>query len=393
MSYIEKCAEKRDLLFNKLKPSRNLIVFIVSENVYVAYTLNEMKEIMTPVNNHYVEDTNKLERFFYLPNGIRIDSSLKTCFEQKTNTMKLVKSENKFYLGFEDNKQYHGYYSVEAVLRHTIDSNEESTFTTEYTDKTNSESDVEIDTALLLKQRNERKAKEKLQIERKLDEERNTGNYTETINYENGVECKIEYVNRNKRIEKWFTNNILNRDNDLPAWIEYYENGNKKYEEWLINDQLHRDNELPAQIEYYENGNKESEVWIINDEVHRDNGLPACINYYENGNKKYEEWWKNDQRHRDNDLPADIDYYENKNKRCESWWVNGQRHRTNDNPARIKYHENGNKRSEEWLIDDLLYRDNNLPTYIDYYEDGIKRSEDRSIGKELRDIGGFGELL
>ena len=335
MSYIEKCAEKRDLLFNKLKPSRNLIVFIVSENVYVAYTLNEMKEIMTPVNNHYVEDTNKLERFFYLPNGIRIDSSLKTCFEQKTNTMKLVKSENKFYLGFEDNKQYHGYYSVEAVLRHTIDSNEESTFTTEYTDKTNSESDVEIDTALLLKQRNERKAKEKLQIERKLDEERNTGNYTETINYENGVECKIEYVNRNKRIERW----------------------------------------------------------LKNGQQHRDNDLPACINYYENGNKKYEEWWKNDQRHRDNDLPADIDYYENKNKRCESWWVNGQRHRTNDNPARIKYHENGNKRSEEWLIDDLLYRDNNLPTYIDYYEDGIKRSEDRSIGKELRDIGGFGELL
>ena len=98
MSYIGKCVNKTDLLLNKLKPSRNIIVFIVSENVYVAYTLNEMKEIMTPVHNHRVETKeNKLERFFYLPNGIRSDSSLSICFNNNVNTMKLVKSENKFH--------------------------------------------------------------------------------------------------------------------------------------------------------------------------------------------------------------------------------------------------------------------------------------------------------
>ena len=374
MSYLDKCASKTDLFMNKLKPSRNLIVFIVSENCYVAYTLNEMKEIMASTNNHYcVEhaDTNKLKRFFYLPNGIRVDSSLKTCFENKVNTMKLVKSENKFYLGFEDNKQYYSYYSVEPVLRQNIGSDEDSTFNTETTNndsnlRSDVDSDVEIDIVELKKQRDERKAREMLQIERKLNEERNTGDYIETKNYENGVECKIEYKNRIKRAEKWFINNRLNRDNDLSAWIIYYENGNKKLERWWYNDQQHRNNDNPAWIEYYENGNKQCEYWWNNDQRHRDNDLPACIDYYENGNKQSESWWNNDQRHRDNDKPARIVYYENGNKKSESWWVNGQLHRDNDLPAFIEYYENGNKQFESWWINDQRYRNNDLPVSIHY---------------------------
>ena len=336
MSYLEKCTEKRDLLMNKLKPSRNLIVFIVSENVYVAYTLNEMKEIMTPIHNHYVEDIN-LERFFYLPNGIRIDSSLSICFEQKANTMKLVKSKNKFHRGFDDNKQYHSYYSVEAVLRQNIDSDEDSTFNTELNEKTNSDSDVEIDTALLLRQRDERKAREKVQIERNLIEGRNTGDYIETKNYENGVECKIGYENGIKRVERWFINNELNRDNDLPARIDYYENGNKQIEEWRINGQEHRNNDNPACIIYYSNGNKKLEEWWIDNQQHRENDNPACIVYYEHGNKQSEQWWINNQRHRDNDRPAYIYYYENGNKEYERWYINGRQHRNNDLPDWIGY--------------------------------------------------------
>ena len=351
MSYIEKCVEKRDLLFNKLKPSRNLIVFIVSENVYVAYTLNEMKEIMSSTNNHYcVEhaDTNKLKRFFYLPNGIRVDSSLKTCFENKVNTMKLVKSENKFYLGFEDNKQYYSYYSVEEVLRQNIGSDEESTFNIDNDSEHQSdvESDVEIDIVELKKQKNERK---KLQIERKLNEERNTGDYTEIKNYENGVECKIKYKNGIKRQERWFTNNKLNRDNDLPAWIEYFQNGNKKFEKWMINGQRHRDNDLPAYIIYYENGNKRFEWWMINGQRHRDNDSPAYISYYENGNKRFESWSINNQLHRNNDSPACIYYYKNGNKHSERWLINNQLHRNNDSPAWIFYWSNKGSKKREYL--------------------------------------------
>ena len=321
MSYIEKCTEKKDLLFNKLKPSRNLIVFIVSENVYVAYTLNEMKEIMTPIHNHYVEDIN-LERFFYLPNGIRIDSSLSICFNNNVNTMKLVKSENKFYTGFETNKQYYSYYSVEAVLRQTIDSEEESTFDTEYTDKTNSDSEVEIDTVELEKQRDERKAKEKLQIERKLNEERKTGNYTEIKNYENGVRCELIYENKITVRETWFKNELKHREDDLPAQI-VYKNGREKERHWWIDNQRHRTNGKPAYIKFDEKQRREEECWWKYGQRYRSNNLPVCVEYYENGNKKCEEWFVNNKLHRDNFLPACIFYNENGSVKSTDFWFNG----------------------------------------------------------------------
>ena len=365
MNYIGKCVNKTDKLMNKLNPSRNLIIFIVSENVYIAYTLNEIKEIMTPVNNHYVED--KFERFFYLSNKIVIDSSLKTCFNNNVNTMKLVKSKNKFS---QDNKEYYDYYTVEAVSRQSIGSDEESTFNTEYEDKndndTNLLSKVESNTV--------EKAKEKPQIERKLDNR--TSSYTVITHYENGIECKTDYTNEIKRRETWFTNNILNRDNDLPTRIEYYENGSKKSEEWWKNGRKHRTNDNPACIDYYENGNKKSEEWSIGDQVHRDNDLPAFIEYFENGNKESESWWVNGQQHRDNnDLYALIEYYENGNKQSEEWWKNGQRHRNNDLPARIHFHENGNKRSEEWWTNNRQRR-NKDPIFIEYDEDGTKQYEE-----------------
>ena len=142
MNYLDKCAVKTDLLFNKLKPNRNIIVFIVSESCYVAYTLLDMKAIMASSKNHYINDSNKLEPFFYLPNGIVIDSSLSICFENKVNTMKLVRSEpNKFYTGFGPNKQTFVYYNVEPVFRKEINSQEDWTFKEELkTDKPDNDS-------------------------------------------------------------------------------------------------------------------------------------------------------------------------------------------------------------------------------------------------------------
>ena len=173
MSYLDKCSEQTDLFFNKLKPSRNIIVFIVSENCYVAYTLNDIKEIMGCEKNHYIEGLEKLETFFYLPNGIRVDSSLSNCFENKVNTMKLIESKNKFYIGIDTNKQIYSYYSVEAVLRQAINSDEDSTFDFELNNKSNlqlnTESDIEIDMKQLQIQRDERKAREIIQSEKTED--------------------------------------------------------------------------------------------------------------------------------------------------------------------------------------------------------------------------------
>lgn len=149
MSYIEKCIYKTDLLMNKLKPSSNLILFILSKNNYLGYTLSDMKQIMKNSKNHYIENTDTLQTFFYLPNRIVIDSSLQHCFNNKANTMKLIKNKNKFRVGFKNNLTVYEFYSVEKENRIFVDSNEPSFFNDEkqeYIDEENeNENEIEID--------------------------------------------------------------------------------------------------------------------------------------------------------------------------------------------------------------------------------------------------------
>ena len=47
--------------------------------------------------------------------------------------------------------------------------------------------------------------------------------------------------------------NNVTRDDDKPAYIEYYENGNIKYNKWYKHNQLHRDGK-PAILFYDEQG-------------------------------------------------------------------------------------------------------------------------------------------
>jgi hypothetical protein len=121
------------------------------------------------------------------------------------------------------------------------------------------------------------------------------------------IEIK-EFPNR----KEWYLNNVLHRDNDLPA-IEW-NNGSK---EWWKNGKEHRDGDLPAVV--YSDGDKE---WWKNGERHRDDDLPAFIC---NGIK---EWWKNGKRHRDNDLPA-VEF----SNGSKYWYKHGLRHRDDDLPA------------------------------------------------------------
>ena len=69
------------------------------------------------------------------------------------------------------------------------------------------------------------------------------------------IEKCIEYTNGDK---KWYKNEILHRDNDLPA-VEF-ENGTKKWYQYGL---LHRDNDLPA-IEFC-NGTKQ---WYKNGKLY-----------------------------------------------------------------------------------------------------------------------------
>ena len=377
MPYLDKCSVQTDLLLNTLKPSRNLVVFIVSENCYVAHTLADLKTIMDSPKKHYIEDNDRLETFFYLPNGIRIDSSLSICFNYKVNTMKFVKSEHKFRLGLEANKRLYSYYSVEPALRLDIDSEEDSSFSDLLETEQSQESEVEIDAALLLKQREERKDRETLQIKRKLEEDKKS-NITEIIDHGNGVKCVLKYKDGNKKLERWYLNDKLHRE-ILPALIAYFENGEKKREEWFKNGRLYRANDLPNFIFYREGNNHRTEVWEVDGRYHRDNDLPAEIGYYSDGNKSFENWFNKGWIHRDNDKPAMIEYDENGCKKEETWHENNAVHRNDDKPARILYYENGNKQVEMWAINGDEHRDNDKPAWISYYENGNKKREEWKI--------------
>ena len=263
MSYINKCVLKTDLLFRKLKPSSNLIVFILHKNLYFAYTLSDVKKIISDSKQHYIEGKENLETFFYLPSGISLDSSFKDCFNRKINTLFLVKNENKFRIGFDRNKQVFNFYSVKPGLRKDIDLNEIDTFLETEINETNSDSENELDWTEIKAQQEKRLVLKNKQ-EEKEKEKKQTGNYTETKHFEMGVKQVLIYKNNKLKEEVWFQNDKRHRENDLPAVIYYFENGNKKGEYWYQNDIKHREGDLSAEIWYFENGNKKGEVWFRN---------------------------------------------------------------------------------------------------------------------------------
>lgn len=287
MSYLDKS--------NKLTPSRNLIVFVFSESKYDVYTLKDMEAVMASEKKILNKDGN-LESFFYLSNGIVVDSTLSTCFKNKVNTMKLDANIHQFHV---INDRFFIYYKVEPLKRKDIGSEEESTF--------------------------------ELKMNKKYDY------YTETIDHGNGITCEIEYFYKMKSKETWLLNGVKHRDGDLPAVICYdldLGGDSKESEEYYINGELHRNNG-PALIRYIEDCTY-TESWYANGKLYRDNDLPVTIFY--NYGPIVEELWLNKEGdyHRDNDLPAVIEYY-NETKKSEEWWINGKNYRNNNKPVKIDY--------------------------------------------------------
>ena len=307
MSYITKCVNK-DFMLKDLKPSSNLILFVFSDNLYIGMTVKDMIEVMKQGQNHYfkrseVPTDDQLDTFFTIQNGIRIDSSLKNCFENKKNTMKLIKS-GKFKKGFGKTEEWLDFFSVVEIERKDICQDEKSFFETDSV-ISDSDSETEIDWIELKKQNEDRTEKLKKQKE---NEKKVTSDYIERIMFEDGIMCVKEYKNWKIFKEFWYKNNKCHRDpkvepsgeiNDLPALIEYYENGNSKVEYWLQNDIIYRDpsKDLPTCIEYYENGNRREEKWFRDTDLYREGNLPVLIKYSENGNKISELWCKNNSFH------------------------------------------------------------------------------------------------
>lgn len=377
MSYLNKCVVKTDFYLRTLKPTSNLIIFIVSNDIYIPVSRNDLSKIISLKQEHYIEDTNKLESFYKIPNEIHVDSSLEKCFKNKNNTMKL-ELKDKFRIDSNKNKRLFSYYSVTPLKRKEIESDtKESSYFEKIENEINSDSEDEnnIDWNLIIQ---ESKARQMFRNEQKRIDNSETKDERQSFSEAVVNECKCHKEYRNSVLyeEMWYNNRGFHRDGDLSARIFYYENGNKKSESWYKNGKMIRDNDLPVHTEFYENGNKKYEGWRNDDDRRVSRDLPDRIDYYENGNKKKENWTKNYTDYRESGLPTTILYYKNGNKQEEQWFKNHGHYREGDLPSVIKYYENGVKNSEEWKKSFSFYkRENNLPNFILYNPKGNKKEE------------------
>ncbi len=165
--------------------------------------------------------------------------------------------------------------------------------------------------------------------------------------YGNGVVCVTD-----KYVTKWFLNDVIHRDNNLPA-VEY-SNGDK---EWCQNGEYYRDNDQPA-VEHVDGLNS----WYQHGKLHRDGDKPAVVS------KELSCWYKNGLCHRDNDQPAIVWAMGNK-----FWYQNGERHRIGGPAAITKYRQ-------EWYQNGVLHRIDG-PAVVDidgseqWYQNGVLHRE------------------
>ena len=86
---------------------------------------------------------------------------------------------------------------------------------------------------------------------------------------DNNVMFKYYDEVSNNFIKKWYKNDELNRDNDLPAIEHAY------FKEWWRDGLRHRDNDLPA-VEF---NNKEHKEWWSKGRLHREKGPSKICTY------------------------------------------------------------------------------------------------------------------
>ena len=188
------------------------------------------------------------------------------------------------------------------------------------------------------------------------------------------------YFDENYKIEVWRDENFqISRSDDLPSIIKYDRLDKEKVQEWYKNGVLHRDNDLPASIEINSFGNK-TKKWYQHGTLNKIFIYHDCYNYEE---KISEQWFKNGELHRDEDLPA-MTTYRGRQINEEGWYQNGKLHREN-NPARITY-KGEQKVLEEWYQHGKLHRAVHLPAFIEYDDKKIKNEKWYTRGELTKDI-------
>ncbi len=113
----------------------------------------------------------------------------------------------------------------------------------------------------------------------------------------------------------WYLYDELFRRDNLPVFEEYWENGNYKTKSWGYVKQNYRENDLPCSEIFYDNGNIHIQKWnnrlgLVNAEwLNRDNDLPAFIEYDIGGSVIKKIWYINGKKRRINvNDPIEVEY-------------------------------------------------------------------------------------
>ena len=145
-----------------------------------------------------------------------------------------------------------------------------------------------------------------------LDDVRNPKWYYVEYGSDNNFMFKYYDEASNNFIKKWYKNDDLHRENDLPAVEHSY------FKEWWKGGLTHRENDLPA-VEF---NNKEHKEWWIKGRLHREKG-PAKICTYKIINYHKKVWYYDGNIHRLTG-PAIVSNF--CNRESEYYYIHGKKY-------------------------------------------------------------------
>lgn len=177
----------------------------------------------------------------------------------------------------------------------------------------------------------------------------------------------IEDYSRGIKTRSWFRDEILHRDEDLPAIIKYNSEDKPVEMYWYQHGEIHRDGDEPAKIKSDNDGSLILKSWYRHGELHRDGDKPSLIHFKKGDGMPNFYWNQNGKLHRDGDEPAVITF--NGSLLCQAWYRDGKLHREHGYARRLIECD---FIQEEWLVDGKFSRENDLPVSVEYRTNGTR---------------------
>lgn len=157
-----------------------------------------------------------------------------------------------------------------------------------------------------------------------------------------------------------------------------------RIEKWYLNGKIHRDNG-PAVI--IGNGDFIKKLWYTNGINYRKDG--PSLTEHKNDNIVTERYHdENGKLHNHEDGPAELSYNSDGTISCELYNIHGKYVQTDDKPNLIRRNQNGLKYADLWLIDNGISHRENGPARIKYnpLTGEIEKEEWYINGKRIKTV-------